>query len=274
MLRHWLNTGIDGFLMDDASEYLGMTAEQTRRILTGIPRQYGNKLVLPEGPSADVAKWIGNLGYTHVYDNEAPGSASADNWNFATRAILAHDASDIQRHLAAVHDSARRRGGGSFLYQAFAGLTDDQQVQEAALIMAGGVLFEIDPLDVVLPAETTAAIERVLRAINGTPANAPGAVRTRLRTNDDAHAFALLSTATQGRKKALNIFNLSGKPATITVDLSSAGLHSRWVRDLLTNKGSRAIVHGTYTVTLPPNGFAMLGVGPSYDPKDDDLAGR
>ena len=118
----------------------------------------------------------------------------------------------------------------------------------------------VDPLDIPLSAVTDARIYAVLNGIDRDPANAPGASRLDLPPNS-VHAYAMLRTSRHRRNRALDILNFDSRPLAVTVDLAGTGVRVPQAPGRLVTGGQgRRITSGSYTVTLPPYGFALLGV--------------
>ncbi len=260
VLRYWIHSGVNGFFVDNVSGLLGTSDRLIRQVITGVPRSYPDEFVQPDGVDGKLASlMIGRLGFTDVYDTWGQAWV-ADTTDFAVKTIRTHDASGIEPHLRAVHDVATRDGGGSFSYQVTSTLTAAQRVEEAALIEASGIMLEVDPLDIPLSAATDAKIYAVLNGVDRDSGNSPDASRLDLPTSS-VHAYAMLRTSRNGRNKALDIFNFDSRPLTVTADLAGAGLRvPQTPRNLVTGGRGRRITSGSYTVTLPPYGFALLGV--------------
>lgn len=264
VLRHWLDTGVDGFVIDAAHDYLHLGLEQEQAIITGIPASYGNRFILPEGTSGGNPKyWIGTQGYTHVFDNVV---TDWDDETYAAPAIRRHNPSYIERHLQQVRDVAVTLGGGSYSTNGVRGtLRGDQRqhILQAAVLVGTGVLMQIDGLVTynLLWADTRSGIDKVFQAANTNPALAPGASREQVPTNDDTKYYAVMRTTMDGTQHVLNIFNFQDTEQTITVNLAGSGITvPQTPVDLLNGGNAPDITDASYTVRLPSYGFVFCGV--------------
>jgi glycosidase len=61
VIRFWMETGIDGWVLDAVNWYVGCTWKVNRRYMTDVIQEYGNAFVQPEGAGAfleDPVAWI------------------------------------------------------------------------------------------------------------------------------------------------------------------------------------------------------------------------
>jgi glycosidase len=264
VLRYWLDTGVDGFVVDAAGFYLNMTPVQEIEIVTGIPAEYGNKFLLPEGVEGGApGYWIGLQGYTHVFDNDV---TDWDDETAIAPAIRDNDPSYLEHHFQQVRDQAVELGGGAYTYNGARGaLKGDQRqhVLQAAVHVGAGIHMQIDGLVTHnrLWRDTREGIDNVFNAANINPALAPGTRRQHIPTSNDTKYYAVLRTSMDGKQQILAVFNFQDSEQTITVDLSVTGITAQQIPvDLVNSMGAAKITSESYSILLPPYGFAFLPV--------------
>ena len=93
------------------------------------------------------------------------------------------------------------------------------------------------------------------------PGAFPSGRRYAVPTNDDSKYYAYVRTSKQGGVRGLTILNYQDSPQKIAVDLSRTGIDTHQTPvDLVAGGAAPTITSGTYTITLPAYGFAVLGV--------------
>ena len=71
IVRFWMDTGIDGMVIDAVNWYIGCTWQTSRRRMTDVIESYGNAYAQPEGAGAfreDPVAWISEGGWNSIQD--------------------------------------------------------------------------------------------------------------------------------------------------------------------------------------------------------------
>jgi len=118
IVRFWMDTGIDGMVIDAVNWYIGCTWELSRRRMTDVTASYGSAYSQPEGAGAfreDPVAWITEGGWNSVQDYGL-GIWWEGGTNLIHNAIESGDPRPLEPALRAYHDRVVA-GGGSLYYQ-------------------------------------------------------------------------------------------------------------------------------------------------------------
>jgi Alpha amylase, catalytic domain len=205
IVRFWMDTGIDGMLIDNAPGYPNQTWAQNRQHITSVIASYGNTLIDPEG-ARDTA-WITEAGYNTLHDY---------GMNYGT-AVDSGDPSKIDSDLRRYHDSVVEAGG--VLYSAhwsnkFAGDPAKRHLQQALIVGVGGIVV-YTKMQGSPDAEEAANLH--LKQLH--PALYPSAARRKLATNADDKYYAILKTARDGSERMVAVYNFQPTPQTVQLYL-------------------------------------------------------
>jgi len=257
VLRHWLDSGVDGFVLDAVGYYTYLTPEVERQILTNIPADYGNKFVLPESAGEGHPEyWIGEQGYTHVWDNII---TDWDGETAVTRAIKENDPSYLPSHFQTVRNQAVSFGGGTYAFNGPRWGNHQKHVLETAVHVGAGIHYQQGPKRLIF--EYFQEINQIFMTSNNNPAFAPGADRVHMPTNDDHKYFAHLLTSMDQDQHVLCIYNFQDSEQVITVDLSIIELnYPITAMNLIDGENQIEIQEGTLSVTLPKFDFVFLEI--------------
>ena len=301
VLAFWIDHGVDGFIVDAAHTYLGMhdplaDPDHLAR-LRELHVDFVWDHVRPDGTRA--VGWSQDegvfgehgampttdlIGFTHIRVQ-----GGDDNDSFVSQAIRvpALDGRTIDQlddHWATFVDTRRQHGGGavaSLLYGPSAAIPGPVRALDVAL-QAGGagveVYFSSQHHLPDISAEDQELFFDVLRALDRSPALAPGASRQRLPTPDaDTRAYAVLRRSMDGTRSALALFNLAAEEACVTVNLAGSGVvFPQATTDLATGEAGPHIDGEVVSIAMAPRAWRFLEVaaGPGFSWKiTDDLDG-
>jgi hypothetical protein len=264
VLKFWMDLGVDGFEYDSIESFWGRTPSILTDVLVTYPNNYtpGPKYLMREGPLAsfDNAEENDGLGLTHVLL-----SGDTDDRSVATDAVNGTlSVADLEAHFVKFLDARRAKGHGAKAVSNYSDMPPAERAFEAAMLAGNGAIMEIDYDEVykLLEPAAQAPYDRVFVALARSAAEAPGASRKRLSTGTHTSAFAVFRESVDGEARALNVYNLSKQPATVTVDLSGTELATGDVPvDLTTNEAAAAVTSNQYSVSLPALGYAFLALG-------------
>ena len=262
ILRFWIDQGVDGFEYDAPNMFWGGQALAAQRaLLVEYPNRYAQRTLylIPEGTTAEFFNQETNdtVGYTHQLLAQ-----DSDDRSFATDILKGADGFDsLEAHLVEYLDARRKAGRGAKAVSTYAmNLSGQERAWEAALLAGAGAHFEIDVQQVYskLPAEAQRRYDEVFAALARSPAEAPGATRIRLPTQNEDH-YAVLRVSADGQRRAINVYNRSRSPAKVRVSVSGHGIpDGRKMRDLVSGKAADGPSKATLTVSVPGTGYRFL----------------
>jgi glycosidase len=207
IVRFWMDTGIDGMVIDAPLCYPNQTWAENLQSITSIVASYGNTMIDPEG-GRNTTAWITEAGYNTMHDYYPKFVKAIDSGN----------SSDIEARLEGMHDSITEQGG--VLYSRFwsGNYFNDPERHHLleALMAASGdiVVYTREHKDQKEPdSEETRILN--LKAMH--PALFPTATRSRLATNADNKYYAVLATAKDGSERVVAVYNL--QPTAQKVEL-------------------------------------------------------
>ena len=259
VMTFWMDTGIDGMVIDAVNWYLNCTWEINNATMTDIVHQYPNKFVQPEGAGGfkdDPVPWITKGKYNCLQDYEV-----ATWWtgrDVIGRAIETGNPVPIEWALRTFRDRVVDAGGVTWLYPSWgrgggSSPTPEQMLLSAATLATVGELFvgREMMLDLRWPPELLARLRDLIKARQEYPAlNAVGS-RKKLPTHNDQLFYAFLRTSASGDQEMLVVLNFQrrhrlvrvrmGRPATLT--------------DISTQK--RVSVTNRLELSLPPYGYRI-----------------
>ncbi|GAA1996144.1 hypothetical protein GCM10009739_01390 [Microbacterium ulmi] len=274
VLRFWLGLGVQGFTYDAPQTYLDLSEAGQTELQITLPTtfRYRDGKTRPQWFDAEGQGTRENMrladrvGYSVIYGD------AGDDWNSAATQVARDPQGltidQLDDHYATWLDPRRMNGRGAWGTTVF---DFDQTSMPPALraldaaVQAGGAGMTYfnhqQTLNQYLPAADEKAFYDVFRAIDRSPALAPGASRERLVTQTDPKAYALLKRSMDGRTAALALYNFSSQPMCITVDLAGTGVSlSQRTTDLGANAPGPWIRGEETTFSLPGYGYRFLDV--------------
>lgn len=244
IIRFWMDTGIDGIIVDAPCCYSRLTWETNNRHITDVISSYGNTYIQAEGVG-EVA-WLTEGGYNCLQDYRL-GERLID-------AMRTGDPRPIEESLRAYRDLVVDSGG--VLYTKVSGVeAREQRRLHAAAIASIGDTLVYGTRDMPGP---DGEEQWLLRTRFVHPAFHHRSSRRRLSTKADSTCYAFLKTARDGSERVLVVLNFSGSAQTVEVDLSgvaAAGLISLRTAEQFGRSPS-------FHVSLPAYGYAFFQVLP------------
>jgi hypothetical protein len=222
VVRFWMDTGLDGMIIDAVNWYVGHTWEQDRHYITDVIRSYGNVYLQPEGGGAfyeDPVAWITEGGWNSVQDYGL-GIFWEKDTQVVRHAIETGDPRAIERALLAYHDRVVAAGGVMYVAtEAHARFEapEKQRLAVAVGALAGNMVgVSYGPAELLGDAE----ICQLLKIKAAHPAFHNLGRRRKLPTASDDKHYAFLRTAKDGSERVLAVMNFQPTPQTVEVDLS------------------------------------------------------
>jgi len=245
IVRCWMDTGIDGMIIDAPNCYVRLTWEKNNSHITDPISSYGNTFIQAEGVG-EVA-WVSEGGCNCLQDYRL-GERLLE-------ALQSGDPRPIEESLKGYHDQVV--GAGGVLYAKVRWVEDQRQRRLLAATIAGvGDILVYGTADKPGPDDEERWLLRT-RLLH--PALHQFAGRRRLATNADEACYAFLKTARDGSERLLVALNFSGSPRTVEVDLS--GVAAAGLIELKTGEWRERTT--TFDLELPAYGYAFFQVVPA-----------
>lgn len=258
IVRFWMDTGIDGMVVDAVNWYIGYTWEIGNQRITDVIASYGEKFSQPEGAGGfheDPVAWITEGGWNCVQDYGLGIWWERDN-NVLRSAIQDGDPRPVERALRDYHDRVVAHGG--VLYFEPPRLRDPAQryLSLAALAGFGDLMyFTKEPSAESFDEE----LAWLLKMKQESPALYGLSQRRNLPVRAAENHYAFLKTSADGGHRMLVVLNFSKESQNVEVDLS--GLAAGSLTDVRT--GERHAAGHWFEVSLPAYGYRFLQVEPS-----------
>jgi glycosidase len=221
IVRFWMETGLDGFVIDAVNWYIGYDWKMGRETITDIVRSYGNAFIQPEGAGGfheDPVAWITEGGWNCVQDYGLGIWWEKDNQPLV-KAISTGDAKDLERALRDYHDRVVQAGGVLY-FGADSRLSEisERRCQAAFNVAVGTLLCK--SLRSSDAGDFDAELAWLLKLKREHPALQQLSMRRQLPTQDGAKYYAFLKTGKDDPERILAVFNFQRAPQTVRVDLS------------------------------------------------------
>jgi glycosidase len=256
IVRFWMNTGLDGMLIDAVNWYIDCTWEKNRKYMTDVIASYGDTYSQPEGAGAfieDPVAWITEGGWNSVQDY-ALGTPWRKGTNVIVNAIESGDPSPIEEALRNYHDRVVAVDGVLWFRPPRFEERDKQRLSVATVASLGDIIsqfqrdyFRGDP-EILWLVET----KRKHPALHNL------STRRQMPTNADDKFYAFLRTAADGSERILVVLNFQLQKQKVEVDLS--GVATAGLVDL--KSGESMSRQNPLDLELPAYGYRLFQVLP------------
>jgi hypothetical protein len=246
-VRFWMDTGMDGLIIDAPIFYIGMSWEKNNRYISDVIASYGNTYRQPEG--SERAGWITEGNYNSLQDYRlGEGREEA-----IRKAIATGDPRGIETALQGSHDIIVAHGG--VLYKVVPSYDDvaKRHLYRATVAAIGDILAYTRRSGSPDAEETW-----ILNTKQSNPALHQLSIRRKIDTNDDEKYYAFVRTAADTSQRMLVVLNFQPTPQEITVDLS--GVHAGNLVNL--RDGARYKREDHFNVNLPGYGYGFFELAP------------
>ena len=235
VIRFWMETGVDGWVIDAVNWYVGCNWEVNKHYMTDVISEYGNTFIQPEGAGAfleDPVAWITEGNYNCVQDYDMfiwwiNGS------NVFRNAIDNRDPGLIEEKMRNYHDRVQAAGGS--LYYCFETPYDDDRYSDErknflylACVAALGnisVFRKYNPSDEAAWIYNTKGAHPALHQLSR---------RRKLPTNADEKYYAFIRTAADKSERILVVLNFQDSQENVKIDCS--GVSAQGFEDLKSNE--------------------------------------
>jgi hypothetical protein len=257
VVRFWMDTGIDGMIIDAVNWYVGITWELNRQRMTLIIASYGNAYSQPEGGGGfheDPSAWISEGGWNSVQDYGL-GIWWEEGSDVVRRAIESGDPRCLEPALRSYHDPVVAAGGSLYHFPPHFDDPARQALSVAFVAFAGDIVAGHYPASLAWGPEARWALE----AKRLHPALQQLSARRHLPTQADDKYYAFLRTAADKSERVLVVFNFQPEEQQVVVNLS--GVATAGLVDL--HSGAALERQTSLEVALPAFGFSLYQVLPS-----------
>jgi hypothetical protein len=256
IVRFWMETGIDGMIIDAVNWYVDHTWEKGRRRMTEVIASYGNTYSQPEGGGGfheDPVAWITEGGWNSVQDYGL-GIWWEKGSDVIESAINSGDPRPIERVLRDYHDRVVAAGGVLYHFPPRFKEPEKQALALAVVACAGDLVAAQYPRDLQGGSET----KWLLGAKRTHPALQQLSARRHLPTRADHKYYAFLRTAADRSERILVVMNFQPSPQTI--DLDTSGLATTGLVEMRSN--SLILRRNHLELELPAYGYRLYKVQP------------
>lgn len=255
----WMETGLDGMVVDAMNWYLNCSWEINSATITGPLRSYGNKFVQPEGAGGfkdDPVPWItqGHYNCVHDYEVAIPWAGRSVILN----ALQTGRPQPIEWALRAYRDRVVAAGGITWLYPTWChdlehGMTPEQMLLEAATVATTGELFvgHEQMFRLRWAPEMIDSLKALLKARRDYPALGQIGKREKLRTHNDRLFYAFVRRSPGVDQDMLVVLNFQGNHRQIRVEMERPAT----LTDIAT--GQQVVAETRLELALPPYGYRV-----------------
>jgi glycosidase len=274
-LRFWAEKEVDGLLLDAPEAYDGINDAIIEKYIANTLNSY-DILTNAEG-SGDINRWFGQFKYNSIQGFDMYG------WGGGKRsevllAMRDNNPSSLNNKLKSYRDKAVHMYGITLtppMWEIEA--SENERIFETAYLAAMGTLFANHCGDKqyiaqdIIPTWTNTSQEKfytLLKTQSSYKGLAPSGQRVKLLSNDDSKYSVFKRTNKDGNVSALVIFNFQKQNALISMNLTNTGIKIPQVPvNVISGMEAEPILTDSYSVSLPPYGFLMLGVENAYGQK-------
>lgn len=256
IVRLWMDTGIDGMIIDAVNWYVDHTWQKGRRRMTEVIASYGNTYSQPEGGGGfheDPVAWITEGGWNSVQDYGLgiwweKGSDVIEN------AINNGDPRPIEQALRDYHDRVVAAGGVLYHFPSRFKEQEKQNLALAIVAAVGDLVAGQYPRD----SQNSPEARWLLNTKGAHPALQQLSSRRRLPTKADHKHYAFLRTAPDKSERVLVVMNFEPVPQTVEVDMS--GVATETLVEIRTN--SSVEYRNDLKLDLPAYGYKLYKLQP------------
>lgn len=225
VVRFWMDTGLDGMVIDAVNWYVGYTWEKGNRRITGPIASYGKTFSQPEGGGAfhsdDPVGWVTEGHWRNLYDYGLGIWWEKGNHPLK-ESVEKGDPRILEAALRSYHDRVIAVGGSLYAPVPKMQNDDQQQFVEALLAMSGDIVCYCNSFEQKEPAKRAVSILN-MRAKH--PALYLDSTRLRIPTQDDSKFYSFMRISADKSERILAVFNFQPTPEAVRVDLGAINGH-------------------------------------------------
>jgi glycosidase len=254
VIRFWMDTGLDGMIIDAPPWYANFTWETCRKRITDVIKSYGNVYIQaegsgggPEGPES----WITEGGFNSIQDYGFEYPSDIEDAHAIRYAIEEGNPEYIEEALIRYHDRVLSVGG--VLYCRVPKLQERQKkILATATVAFLGNLVLLTQQQIGSPHDLD--VKWILDTKKVHPALHQTGYRRKIQTNNDKKYYAFLKTAADKSERILVVFNFQSSPQA--VDVTMDGIDTRALIDLRNEDSVKR--KNPLKVQLPAYGYRLF----------------
>lgn len=256
IIKFWMDTGIDGMIIDAVNWYMNCNWELNNEIMTDIIAVYQDKYVQPEGAGGfkdDPVRWITDGRYNSVQDYGM--NIWWSDHDVVGKAIDTGNPDGIEAALNNYRDRVVAAGGITYIGPYWdKTVTYDQRLLEIATLATVGELFHDDNsiIDLNWPLEYKEKLKKLLCTKSKYTCLMAAGDRKKIRTNDDNMYYAFIKFSKDMDQKALVVLNFQNESRKITVNLEQ----KLNLSNILTNE--KVLCNETLNIVLSAFGYEIF----------------
>lgn len=230
-VNYWMNTGIDGMVVDAVNWYINYTWKMGKECITDVIGSYKNTFVQPEGAGGfheDPVPWITDGGWNCVQDYGLGIWWENEN-NILVNAIDKNNPTGLEEAMQNYHDRVVAEGGIVYIGADSKFIEPSKYYQYVAFSIATGHLY-CKSMHSQENYVVNTTLARILNFKKEHAAFENLGKRQKLNTNNDAQFYAFIQKANSSIERILCVFNFQSIQQQITIDLS--GVNSTSLLDL------------------------------------------
>lgn len=261
IVRFWMETGMDGMVIDAANEYNNSSWDINNSTITDVVHEFPNTFVLPEGAGKrnDPAEFITSGHYNSVIDY-AIGTHRP--WEqVIRRAIEDGNPKGIEYNLRWYRDRVVKAGGVTWKgtrvrSDATQRPSSEKMLLEAALLATIGEFLAVHDSIYApsLPSSLVSGYRELVAARRDYPALCAAGPRRRLPTSNDNLYYAFLRATPSGDQEMMAVFNFQTEYRVMQASIDTPAD----LIDISTKK--RQHVDRVLQLSLPPFGYKIYEV--------------
>jgi hypothetical protein len=230
VVRHWMDTGIDGMVIDAVNWYVGYTWQKGLRRITEVIQSYGNTFAQPEGAGGfheDPVAWITEGGWNSVQEY-----GLGIWWEDDHRLVEAVEKGDPRRlepALRAYHDRVVAAGGVLY-YSPDLLPRFDEPAKQHLVVAAAAAFGDLVAYEYGRGLELDGETAWIFKTKGKHPALQQLSRRRHLPTNADDKYYAFLRTAPDESERVLVVLNF--QPTAQDVGVRLDGVRATKIVDL------------------------------------------
>lgn len=256
VVRFWMNTGLDGMVLDAVNWYAGATWAKINRYITGVIASYGEEFSQPEGGGGfgeDPVAWITEGGFTNVFDYGLGIWWEKNNQPLISSVELSNPGI-FEKALRKYHDRVVAFGGTLYVPVPKLDNTSDQIFAEALLATSGDMPCYCNSKPGIT--DPSDGIPILLKLKTSHPALYQNSLRRRIVTSNP-QIYAIERYAANNSERLLLVFNFSRNVSNVTVDVGT--IHGATYVDLLSH-AREPIARQMMLFSLAPHGYRIFQI--------------
>ena len=252
IVRFWMNTGIDGMVIDAVNWYINYTWQMGKECITDVIAPYGNVFMQPEGAGGfheDPVPWITEGGWNCVQNYGLGIWWEKDN-NLLVNAINGNNTSGIEEALQNYRDRVVAEKGVLYVGADLKQEEERKYHLYVAFSIATGHIY-CKSMKEHEKFSGDEKLRQILEIKRSHTAFSHIGRRQHVNTSNDKKFYAFVQKSHDNRERILCIFNFQDAPQNVSIDLS--GINAAEMKDL--PKSSVVPFQKELKVSLPEYGW-------------------